>query len=368
VTVPDLAGLDETAAQELLATTGLGEGRVVRRANRQVPAGLVIRTAPAAGTQVAPGAQVRVIISSGPPASPSPSFEPMPSVTPSAAPSDLPSPSGAPSPAPSASAIAGDHLAAVQAAGVLRVLVSPDDPPWSRVAASGEAVGFEVGLARRIARQLGVDVAFTTDPVPGPWDVALRRLLLTDASALEATFSRPYAWDPLGVAVTDGSSTAPEDLIGLAVCVTDGSVAQAWLEGRVTLVGPDGLPALPPPVTTVPVATAEECLTTLDAGAADAWVDSRSALGAATDAGLAVGGDVLALVPIAVAVEPAGSLDRSLVDAVDAAIVATRDDGQLERLSIRFFDTDLTVDPAVAVPGAEASPSPAAATTREGRG
>jgi ABC-type amino acid transport substrate-binding protein len=382
--VPDVTGLDQASAIDEIINAGLTVGPVVERANRRFPAGQVIRTAPAAGREVEPGAVIRIIVSSGPPggetAAPSPSpvvsFPPSPSPVPSAPPSEVPS--AVPSAVPSGSPIAGSHLAAVQAAGVLRVNVSPDDPPWSRVTDNGDPGGFEVQLARRIARELGVDVTFTTDPASvvldgsdlGGWDIALNHLPSIDPVTASFVLSEPYAWDPLAVAVAGANADVPADLTGLSVCVRSGSAEEAWLNGAITLTDGDGNPVAPPAVTTLPVASDADCATSLAGGVAQAWIAGRPTLAAgdSADQPLTVGDATLAGVPVAAAVEPAGSTDTSLVDAVDAAIAALRDSGQLARFSQRAFDADLTTGPPpIGGTSPGASPSPFALIDPEAR-
>ncbi len=372
VVVPDLSGVELSAAIDLLTERGLVVSRIQERPHRRVPAGAVIRSVPPAGTSVEVGGLVRLLVSSGPPA-PSPS--PMPSAVPTSIPIETPSPgpvvTAAPTAVPSAepSTIPGSHLEAVQAAGVLRVNLVPEGSAWSRLNDAGQPAGFEAQLARRIARELGVNVVFTSVPPEAvldgssfaDWDLAMGRL--PAIAAIEGVFltTDPYAWDPLGVAVTVDRAPAPDDLSGLTMCVVDGSAAEAWLEGSASLVDPAGLPVAVPMVVTLPVGTSEECVTALEAGVVDGWVDGRPTLDAVLgiSAAVMVEDRTLALVPVAAIVEPAGSLDTSLAEAVDAVLADLRDGGQLARFSDRWFGADLTTGPPPLFP--EGSPGASAA-------
>jgi ABC-type amino acid transport substrate-binding protein len=363
VEVPDLAGLDPDLATEILIASGLRLGRIAERANRNVPAGFVIRSVPPAGTLVDEGSAVRLIVSTG---APEPTLEPTTEPIPTPEPTEepTPEPTAVPSaaPTPAISGLPGAHLAGIQAAGVLRVNLVPDGSPWSTTNDQGEPAGFEAQVARRIARQLGVDIAFTSVPYPavidgssiGEWDLALGRIPAIDPITGFFLGTEPYAWDPLTVVVAADRAPAPDDLTGLAVCVIGGSAAQAWLEGGVTLTDLDGNPVAPPAVVTLPVGTPAECVDLLRAGAADAWVEGRptvaATLGDSED--LATDGRTLAVVPIAGLVDPVDSTDRSLVDAVDAAIATLRDNGQLARQSERAFGEDLSIGPSeLTLPG-----------------
>ncbi|HOK90347.1 MAG TPA: PASTA domain-containing protein, partial [Candidatus Hydrogenedentes bacterium] len=70
VTVPNVTGLEQAAAEAALAAEGLYTGLVSSQCDDTVAAGAVISQSPAAGTQVAPGATVDIVISTGQPVVP----------------------------------------------------------------------------------------------------------------------------------------------------------------------------------------------------------------------------------------------------------------------------------------------------------
>lgn len=63
--VPPLEGQTEDQAQDALAATSLAFGKSIGRWSETVPEGQVIRTSPAAGTTVKPGASVDLVLSKG---------------------------------------------------------------------------------------------------------------------------------------------------------------------------------------------------------------------------------------------------------------------------------------------------------------
>ncbi|MGI8645816.1 MAG: Stk1 family PASTA domain-containing Ser/Thr kinase [Nocardioides sp.] len=63
--VPELAGMSEDQAQDALRGTRLGFGKSVERWNEVVPAGAVIRSDPAVGQILKPGAAVDLVLSKG---------------------------------------------------------------------------------------------------------------------------------------------------------------------------------------------------------------------------------------------------------------------------------------------------------------
>lgn len=103
--------------------------------------------------------------------------------------------SGAPRVRPTAAT-----LDSVRNAGVLRVGVVVI-PPWALPGPSGELVGFEVDVARKLADDLGVRVelvrtslaGYAGDLGAGRFDIAAAGLWPTPSSALLVNFSQPYA-------------------------------------------------------------------------------------------------------------------------------------------------------------------------------
>ena len=86
VSVPDLSGLDQSGAAGALQAVGLVLGTPTQQTSTTVPAGQVISQYPVAGTSVAKGSTVTIVVSSG---SPSPSGTPSPTGTPVTVPSVL---------------------------------------------------------------------------------------------------------------------------------------------------------------------------------------------------------------------------------------------------------------------------------------
>jgi beta-lactam-binding protein with PASTA domain len=67
ITVPNVVGLAQNAAAAALQKANLTVGSITRQTSTSVPAGSVISQNPAAGTSVAPGSAVDLVVSSGPP-------------------------------------------------------------------------------------------------------------------------------------------------------------------------------------------------------------------------------------------------------------------------------------------------------------
>jgi serine/threonine-protein kinase len=91
VPVPNLIGQNRTEANITLTTAGLTLGSVTNEPSAQ-EAGTVIRSDPAAGTDVPSGSQVNLVLSQGPTPSPSPSPTAVPTPEPTAEPTAPPTP------------------------------------------------------------------------------------------------------------------------------------------------------------------------------------------------------------------------------------------------------------------------------------
>jgi hypothetical protein len=66
VNVPNVVGLTQAAATTAIQNAGLVAGTVTQASSAIVPAGKVISENPAAGTSLAPGSSVNLVVSTGP--------------------------------------------------------------------------------------------------------------------------------------------------------------------------------------------------------------------------------------------------------------------------------------------------------------
>jgi serine/threonine-protein kinase len=98
VAVPNLIGQTRDESNTTLTNAGLQLGSVTQEPSAQ-EAGTVIRSEPAAGTDVERGSQVNLVLSSGPTPTPQPTPQPTPSPTPQPTPSPTPQPTPSPTPA-----------------------------------------------------------------------------------------------------------------------------------------------------------------------------------------------------------------------------------------------------------------------------
>ncbi|AOY01096.1 transporter substrate-binding domain-containing protein [Jeongeupia sp. USM3] len=97
-------------------------------------------------------------------------------------------------------AFAADLLDTVKSRGALKVALEGSYPPFNFKDKQGQLTGFEVELARELARRLGVKADFTTGEwsgllaglQAGKFDVVINQVGITDARQKVFDFSEPY--------------------------------------------------------------------------------------------------------------------------------------------------------------------------------
>jgi polar amino acid transport system substrate-binding protein len=131
-----------------------------------------------------------------------------------------------------------NQLDNIHAAGVLRVAVLQDEPPLSSVdPGSHEPVGYEIDIARAIARRIGVRLQTIVTPLAqripllrsGGADLIVADLTITEKRAAAIEFSIPYLVTGLQMLVRDG---APDRIASYAysrIGADRGSTQQDYL-------------------------------------------------------------------------------------------------------------------------------------------
>lgn len=257
-----------------------------------------------------------------------------------------------------------DLLADVLERGVIRVSTDPNYAPQSFLDENGEFVGFDIDVAREIARRLGVEVEFVTpdwDVITagnwgGQWDLSVGSMTVTTARDEVLDFASPaYYYTPAQFAAANESGIDSLDAInGQAVCVGSATTYESWLNGDLAALGlPDSsyFATAPTGITVIPLATDNECFQAIQAGRTDfqVFLTSNTVVEAAIAGGVPIQkvGDPVFSENLAAAVDGNSSLDSSsLVARVGEIIQEMHDDGTLSALSIKWFDgVDLTQDP-----------------------
>ncbi|MCA9864913.1 MAG: transporter substrate-binding domain-containing protein [Anaerolineae bacterium] len=257
----------------------------------------------------------------------------------------------------------GDLLSDIEERGILRVSTDPNYEPQSFLDANGEFVGFDIDVAREIAKRLGVEAEFVTpdwDIITagnwaGQWDISVGSMTVTTARQQVLDFaSPPYYYTPAQFAAADNSGIETlEDINGKPVCVGVSTTYETWLNGAAADLG---LPAEsfyadpPADITIVPLPTDAECPQSIQAGREDfqVFLTSNTVVQAAIDGGVPIHrvGSPVFSEDLAAAFDKSSELDvTTAVQRVGEIIQEMHDDGTLRELSLKWFDSDLSASP-----------------------
>jgi polar amino acid transport system substrate-binding protein len=234
-----------------------------------------------------------------------------------------------------APAAAEDLLAEVLKNGVIRVSTDANYEPQSFLNPQGEFIGFDVDVAKEIAKRLGVEAEFARSKV--------------------LAFAEPaYYYTPAQFAASaDSGVTSLADLNGKTICVGVSTTYETWLSGDLEALGlPESSYYADPPsdVTIIPLQTDNECAQQIQAGRNEfqAFLTSNTVVEAAIREGVAVVkvGSPVFSENLGVAFDRASVKDSaSLVAKVGEIIAEMHADGTLSGFSNEWFGTDLTQDP-----------------------
>lgn len=239
-----------------------------------------------------------------------------------------------------------DHLARIQAAGKIVAATEGNWAPWTfHDEASGELVGFDVEVARLVAAKLGVEIEFVECPWEsifagidaGRYDIAANGVEITEERAEKYAFSTPYGYIRTALVVHKDNEDikAFEDLAGKS---TVNSIASTYM----TLAESYGATATG--VSTLDL-TIENVLYKRADATLNAEVSIYDYLGVHPDAAI----KIVALTEDASQVafpmySPASRPDdsASLLEAINKAIAELAEEGELSRLSEKYFGSDIT--------------------------
>ncbi|MPY76312.1 MAG: transporter substrate-binding domain-containing protein [Alphaproteobacteria bacterium] len=244
--------------------------------------------------------------------------------------------------------------AAVPGGGLIAAAV-PDALPLAARDASGGLVGFDIEVAKEIAKRLGRPLAFATPgwnailagDWKGKWDFSVSNITPTEERSRRLDFPSVYRFEAVIVVVRkdDKSVSMPADVSRKRVGVAQGTTFEHYLRRDLTIYAGDDVPdyLIAEPAIRL-FASKGEALNALargDGAALDAVVTSYSTAQTAIDKGLAlrIVPGFLFWEPVAVAVEKGnGALARRIVEAIEAMTA----DGTLGALSTKWFGLDMT--------------------------
>ena len=241
------------------------------------------------------------------------------------------------------------------ARGKLVAAANPDALPLAARDAAGVLVGFDIEVAKEIAKRLQLPVTFVTpgwDAIlrgdwGGKWDFSVSNMTPTEDRSRRLDFPSVYRFEAVVAVVHRDSGWAlkPSDIKGKRVGVARGTTFEQYLMHDLTIYAGETPPDYQiedPTIHRYP--NKEKALKALaqgDGAVVDAVVTSFATAEKAIDDGLPVKvvPGFLFWEPVAVAVEQG---DEDFSWRVEEVVEAMLDDGTLSALSIKWFGLDMT--------------------------
>ncbi|AJC22397.1 transporter substrate-binding domain-containing protein [Pandoraea pulmonicola] len=138
-----------------------------------------------------------------------------------------------------AQTVPADILAHARTTGVIRVANTQSSPPWSLLDDKLQASGYDVEVAKEVARRIGVPkVVFIADSYKnfvdglkvGKYDLVMNDLTPTAEREKQIDFSAPYGVEEFRIFVLNTNRDIKDkpDLKGKRVGVTTGSSNETW--------------------------------------------------------------------------------------------------------------------------------------------
>lgn len=145
-----------------------------------------------------------------------------------------------------------DLLANARAKGVIRIANTQSSPPWTYVGPDNQPAGYDVEVAREVARRIGIArIEFISDAgknfveglKAGKYELVMNDMTPTPEREKQVDFSAPYGVEDFRIFVRVPSELqGTADLRGKRVGVTTGSSNESWARTnlpRSTIVGYD---------------------------------------------------------------------------------------------------------------------------------
>ncbi|MES0039802.1 transporter substrate-binding domain-containing protein [Mesorhizobium sp. M0046] len=251
------------------------------------------------------------------------------------------------------SAHAGEVLDRVLATKTLTVATSASFPLASFIDDMGQLDGFDIEVAKGIAKYLGVEAKFVTpgwDIITsgrweGRWDLAMGQMTPTAPRAKLFDFPAVYIYGNSVAAVhKDSKATKPSDLDGKVVGVSAGSSEESYAKHTLEMYNapPVKFQFTPKEVRGYESAnSAADDLRLGDGVRLDGVLDEELSVKAKIKAGypFKIIGEPLVSAPAVIAVLHG---DKEFSDKVAAAVKSMREDGTLSKLSIKWYGSDQT--------------------------
>ncbi|MFA9421234.1 MAG: transporter substrate-binding domain-containing protein [Gammaproteobacteria bacterium] len=248
---------------------------------------------------------------------------------------------------------AGEVLDSIMAKKTIMVATDANWPPQSFINDKNEMDGFDVDVAREIARRLGVEIEFITpswDIITagnwnGRWDMHVGSMTPTKVRAEKLAFPAVYYYTPAAVAVHKSSSiSSVAGLSGKKVGTGTGTTFELYLQGDLS-IDAEGAPKFDYQISNPEIKSYETSTIALDdlrlgdGVRLDGAVSSLPVFLEAIENGypIKVVGEPIFYEPLAVTIDLG---DKELNDKLKEIISWMRKDGTLTKLSKKWYGVD----------------------------
>lgn len=254
-------------------------------------------------------------------------------------------------------ALAGETLDRVMSSKTLTLSSDPEYPPQSFLNDKGEMDGFDVDVAKEIAKRMGVGLKIITpswDIITaghwnGRWDISVGSMTPTKDRSKVLDFPAVYYFTPAAFAVhaDNKSANSVSDLNGKKIGVCGGCTYEAYLNKKLVLDA-GGVPKFTYDVTPGKIRAYEtdtnafDDLRLGDGKRLDAVLSALPTISEAIKNGYAmrVVGKPVFYEPLSVAVDKG---DPAFAAKIKDIVGAMHKDGTLTKLSVKWYDgVDLT--------------------------
>mgnify|MGYP000567872614 CR=1 FL=1 len=252
-----------------------------------------------------------------------------------------------------ASAQAGSVLDKVMKSGTITVATDANWAPQSFINDKNELDGFDVDVAKGIAKFMGLKIKFITpawDIITagnwsGRWDMHVGSMTPTKKRGEKFTFPGVYYYTPAAVAVhKDSKAKSFADLKGKVIAATTSSTYELYLKRDLT-IDAEGVPAFSYQLEPGEIRSLESVNTALDdlrlgdgvrlsavVGSLPSFVEAKK-----NGYPIRILGEPVFYEPLSVAIENG---DDELAAKITAAVKSMKNDGTLSALSKKWYGID----------------------------
>jgi polar amino acid transport system substrate-binding protein len=254
-----------------------------------------------------------------------------------------------------------DALDEIMAAGVIKVSTDPNYAPQSFIADNGQLDGFDVAVAKEVAKRLGVKVEFITpewDLITSGrwgkrWDLSIGSMTPTVERKKALLFTQAYYYTPAQFAIHAKNTTIKslKDLAGKKIGTCSECTYDRWLNRNLELldqkvVYPDWKPG---EIRTYPTdADVIQDLALGDGVRLDAVLSATATLHEAIKSGCGGGcplkmiGNPVFYDALSFALDKSRAPSDKLLARLEKILDEMHADGTLTKLSMKWYGVDLT--------------------------